>query len=67
MRDLGVLGGLSSYGMAINAYNHVAGYSTRQANDERVHAFLHDGKSMDRSRIARREGNRKRCQRSSGC
>ena len=31
MRDLGVLGGLSSYGMAINAYNHVAGYSTLQA------------------------------------
>ena len=31
---------------AINAYNHVVGYSTRQANDERVHAFLHDGKSM---------------------
>ena len=46
MRDLGVLGGLSSYGMAINGNNHVAGYSTRQANDERVHAFLHDGKSM---------------------
>jgi probable HAF family extracellular repeat protein len=47
MRDLGVLGGLSSYGMAINAYNHVVGYSTRQPNDERVHAFLHDGKSMN--------------------
>jgi probable HAF family extracellular repeat protein len=47
MRDLGMLGsGLSSYGMAINAYNHVAGYSTFQANDERVHAFLHDGKRM---------------------
>ena len=28
MRDLGVLGGHSSYGMAINTYNHVAGYST---------------------------------------
>ena len=46
MRDLGVLGGLSSYGMAINNYNHVAGYSTVKTNDERVHAFLHDGKSM---------------------
>jgi probable HAF family extracellular repeat protein len=45
MRDLGVLGGLSSYGMAINGYNHVAGYST-QANSERFHAFLHNGKSM---------------------
>ena len=46
MRDLGVLGGFSSYGMAINAYNHVAGYSTIKTNDERVHAFLHNGKSM---------------------
>jgi probable HAF family extracellular repeat protein len=46
MRDLGVLGGLSSYGMAINAYNHVAGYSTLQANSERTHAFLHNGKAM---------------------
>jgi probable HAF family extracellular repeat protein len=46
MRDLGVLGGLSSYGMAINGYNHVAGYSTLQANSERFHAFLHNGKAM---------------------
>jgi probable HAF family extracellular repeat protein len=46
MRDLGVLGGNSSYGMAINAYNHVAGYSTLQANSERTHAFLHNGKSL---------------------
>jgi len=47
MRDLGMLGsGISSYGMAINAYNHVAGYSTFQANNERFHAFLHDGKRM---------------------
>ena len=46
MRDLGVLGGLSSYGMAINAFNHVAGYSTIKTNDDRVHAFLHNGKSM---------------------
>jgi probable HAF family extracellular repeat protein len=46
MRDLGVLGGASSYGMAINNNNHVAGYSTTKTNGERVHAFLHDGKSM---------------------
>jgi probable HAF family extracellular repeat protein len=46
MRDLGVLGGLSSYGMAINNYNHVVGYSTIKLNDERVHAFFHDGTKM---------------------
>jgi probable HAF family extracellular repeat protein len=46
MRDLGVLGGNSSYGMAINNYNHVAGYSTIKANDDRVHAFFHDGNKM---------------------
>ena len=46
MVDLGALGGLSSYGMAINSYNHVAGYSTITTSEERVHAFLHDGKSM---------------------
>jgi probable HAF family extracellular repeat protein len=46
MRDLGVLGGNSSYGMAINSSNHVAGYSTIQTNDPRVHAFLHDGNKM---------------------
>jgi len=46
MRDLGVLGGLTSYGMAINNYNHVVGYSTIKANDPRVHAFLHDGNRM---------------------
>ena len=46
MTDLGVLGGNVSYGMAINGYNHVAGYSTLQANDTRVHAFLHDGTKM---------------------
>jgi probable HAF family extracellular repeat protein len=32
--------------MAINGNNHVAGYSTIKTNDDRVHAFLHDGKSM---------------------
>jgi probable HAF family extracellular repeat protein len=46
MRDLGVLGGNSSYGMAINNYSHVAGYSTIKANDERVHAFFYDGNTM---------------------
>ena len=46
MRDLGVLGGLSSYGMAINGYSHVAGYSTIQTNTERVHAFFYDGNKM---------------------
>jgi len=46
MRDLGVLGGNSSYGMAINNYNHVAGYSTIKPNDERVHAFFYDGNKM---------------------
>ena len=48
-RDLGVLGGNSSYGMAINNNNHVAGYSTIKTstpNDGRVHAFLHDGTKM---------------------
>ena len=46
MHDLGVLGGLSSYGIAINGNNHVAGYSTIKTNDGRVHAFLHDGTKM---------------------
>jgi len=46
MHDLGVLGGVSSYGMAINSYNHVAGYSTVTTGDERVHAFLHNGAKM---------------------
>jgi probable HAF family extracellular repeat protein len=46
MLDLGVLGGNSSYGMAINNNNHVAGYSTIKSNDARVHAFLHDGNKM---------------------
>jgi probable HAF family extracellular repeat protein len=46
MVDLGVLGGFSSYGMAINNNNHVAGYSTINSTDERVHAFLHNGTKM---------------------
>jgi probable HAF family extracellular repeat protein len=32
--------------MAINNYNHVVGYSTITPNDERVHAFLHNGSKM---------------------
>jgi probable HAF family extracellular repeat protein len=46
MVDLGVLGGISSYGTAINNHNHVAGYSTLSTKDDRVHAFLHDGTRM---------------------
>jgi probable HAF family extracellular repeat protein len=46
MRDLGVLGGYSSYGTAINNYSHVVGYSSIKMNDERVHAFFYDGNSM---------------------
>lgn len=47
MQDLGVLGaGLFSSGMAINNYNHVAGYSTLSTKDGRVHAFLYNGKTM---------------------
>ena len=46
MRDLGVLGGITSYGMAINNLNHVVGYSTIGTNDPRVHAFLHNGSRM---------------------
>jgi probable HAF family extracellular repeat protein len=46
MIDLGVLGGFFSSGTAINNNNHVVGYSTITATDERVHAFLHDGNKM---------------------
>ena len=46
MRDLGTLGGSFSYGMAINAKNHVVGYSTINKVDSRVHAFLFDGNVM---------------------
>lgn len=46
MVDLGVLGGVSSYGMAINNDNHVVGYSTIATDNERVHAFFHDGNKM---------------------
>ena len=46
MRDLGTLGGAFSYGMAINANNHVVGYSTINKVDSRVHAFWFDGNGM---------------------
>jgi probable HAF family extracellular repeat protein len=46
MRDLGTLGGSFSYGMSINANNHVVGYSTVNNVDSRVHAFLFDGNAM---------------------
>jgi probable HAF family extracellular repeat protein len=46
MRDLGTLGGPFSYGMAINAKNHVVGYSATNKVDSRVHAFWFDGTGM---------------------
>jgi probable HAF family extracellular repeat protein len=46
MRDLGTLGGNSSYGMSINARNHVVGYSTLYKSEDRVHAFFHNGAKM---------------------
>jgi probable HAF family extracellular repeat protein len=46
MRDLGTLGGNNSYGMAINANNHVVGYSAINKVDSRVHAFWFDGSGM---------------------
>lgn len=46
MRDIGTLGGNSSYGMSINNNNHVVGYSTINNVDDRVHAFFYNGKTM---------------------
>jgi probable HAF family extracellular repeat protein len=46
MLDLGTLAGDFSYGTFINANNHVVGYSTIDKENDRVHAFLHDGKEM---------------------
>jgi probable HAF family extracellular repeat protein len=58
MRDLGTLGGSFSYGMAINANNHVVGYSTVNKVDSRVHAFWFDGNAMkDLGTLAPRSSN----------
>jgi probable HAF family extracellular repeat protein len=46
MVDLGTLAGDFSYGTFVNANNHVAGYSTIDKENDRVHAFLHNGKEM---------------------
>jgi probable HAF family extracellular repeat protein len=46
MRDLGTIGGNSSYGTFINAKNHVVGYSTINDSEDRIHAFLYDGTKM---------------------
>ena len=46
MQDLGTLGGTFSYGTALNASNHVVGYSTMKPLDGRVHAFFHGGEKM---------------------
>jgi probable HAF family extracellular repeat protein len=46
MLDLGTIAGDSSYGTSINRNNHVAGYSTLDADNNRIHAFLYDGKKM---------------------
>lgn len=43
MQDLGTLGGAFSYGTAINANNHVVGYSTLYNLSGVVHAFLYSG------------------------
>jgi len=58
MRDLGTLGGSFSYGMSINANNHVVGYSTVNNVDSRVHAFWFDGNGMkDLGTLAPRSSN----------
>jgi probable HAF family extracellular repeat protein len=46
MLDLQTLGGASSYGLAINAYNHVVGYSEISLADDRVHAFFYRGEKL---------------------
>ena len=45
MMDLGTLGGPVSYGTALNANNHVVGYSSTK--DGRTHAFFYNGKMID--------------------
>lgn len=58
MRDLGTLGGSFSYGMSINANNHVVGYSTVNNVDSRVHAFWFNGNAMkDLGTLAPRSSN----------
>ena len=48
MIDLGTLGGDFSYGTAISENGQVAGYSTIDATDGLIHAFLYqDGKMRD--------------------
>ncbi len=46
VRDLGVLGGDTSTGNFINDNGHVAGVSTINGFDSRVHAFLFDGTTL---------------------
>lgn len=46
MLDLGTLGGGSSYGLAINAFKQVVGYSAISPRDDRFHAFFFDGQKM---------------------
>jgi probable HAF family extracellular repeat protein len=41
--DLQTLGGVSSYGLAVNAYNHVVGHSEMSLTDNRTHAFFYRG------------------------
>ena len=53
MLDLQTLGGVSSYGLAINAYNHVVGYSELSPTHDRIHAFFYrDGKLVDLGSLA---------------
>jgi probable HAF family extracellular repeat protein len=46
MLDLGTIAGEFSYGTSINANNHVAGYSTIDTDNNRIHAFLYKEKEM---------------------
>jgi probable HAF family extracellular repeat protein len=46
MRDLGTLGGISSYGTAINMSNHVVGYSLLNKIDNARHAFFYNGGAL---------------------
>jgi probable HAF family extracellular repeat protein len=51
MLDLQTLGGVSSYGLAVNAYNHVVGYSEISMTDNRIHAFFYRGGKSARAMI----------------